>query len=90
MNKEQVLDKEQILERYGNVKLEFDSYYKYTFTFVGVAEDGAQVSASIGGDSRDIYRMEVSADCTKTLIGLGAECANVTLNGKQVGSYDER
>ena len=90
MNKEQVLDKEQILERYGNVKLEFDSYYKYTFTFAGVAEDGAQVSASIGGDSRDIYRMEVSADCTDTLIGLGAECANVTLNGRQVGSYDER
>ncbi len=84
------MKKEQILEKYGNVKLKFDSYYKYTFTFVGVADDGAQVSTSIGGDAEDIYRMEVSADCSETLIGLGAECANVTLDGKEVGSYDER
>ena len=84
------MNKEQILEKYGNVKLKFNSYWKYTFTFVGVADDGAQVSTSIGGDSDDIYRMDVCADCEETLIGLDAECATVTLYGKQVGSYDER
>ena len=84
------MNKEQILEKYGNVKLKFNSYWKYTFTFVGVAADGAKVSTSIGGDSGDIYRMEVSDDCEETLIGLDAECATVTIDGKQVGSYDER
>jgi hypothetical protein len=84
------MNKEQILEKYGNVKLKFNSYWKYTFTFVGVADDGTQVSTSIGGDIGDIYRMDVSVDREETLIGLGAECATVTLNGKEIGSYDER
>lgn len=84
------MTKEQILEKYGNVKLTFKHYYKYTFTFSGVADDGAIISTHIGGDSGDIYKMSVSAENEETLINLYAECATVTLNGQEVGSYDER
>lgn len=85
-----IMSKEQILEKYGNVKLKFSSYYKYTFTFVGIADDGAQIRTSIGGDSGDIYKMDVDADSEETLIDMDTECATVTMNGEKIGNYDER
>jgi hypothetical protein len=45
---------------YGEVKLTFSSYYKYMFTYVGMAPDGTKISASYGGDHDTIYRHSVS------------------------------
>ena len=47
---------EEILEKYGATRMSFDYYYKFTFTFVGVAEDGVEVIAKYGENSDDIYR----------------------------------
>ncbi len=61
------LTKAEALERYGAVPLRFSSYYKYSFTFVGRAEDGVVISATFGGDASDIYRESINADTVRTL-----------------------
>jgi hypothetical protein len=56
------LTKEQFLEQYGDVLVQFSSYYKYSFSYRGVAMDGTVVVVKSGGDSSDIYRTFVAAD----------------------------
>lgn len=54
-----MMTKEQMLEKYGEVEVSFDSYYKYTFYFTGEHE-GKTIDVSVGGDSDDIYKFNVS------------------------------
>ena len=84
------MNKEQILGKYGNEKVKFSSYYKYTFNFRGVAADGTEILASVGGSSDDIYKLGVTADKEETLNGLWADFVELTKEGKNIGSYDER
>ena len=55
------MTREEFIEKYGNVMVTFSSYYKFTFNFVGTAEDGTPVSVSMGGDADEIYRETVVA-----------------------------
>ncbi len=48
-------------ELYGDVEVEFTSYYKYSFSFRGKTPDGNTVVVSIGGSSDDIYKLDVEA-----------------------------
>ena len=52
----------EFMEQYGNVVVKFASYYKFTFKFTGLLENGDSISVSIGGDASDIYRMPVDVD----------------------------
>jgi hypothetical protein len=64
----------EMAEKYGAVPLLFSSYsesrttqgrrtyYKYSFTFTGIAPDGAVIVGSYGGEAGDIYRDEVKRD----------------------------
>ncbi len=61
------ISKEKFVALYGNVKLKFVSYWKYTFSFTGVAESGDQVTIDYGGNSDNIYRFDVTADKEITL-----------------------
>lgn len=54
----------EFLEKYGKVEVTFDSYYKYRFSFVGVASEGTEVGVSVGGDHGSIYRFDVSSSPT--------------------------
>lgn len=65
---QQALTREQVIEKYGNVRLKFSSYYKYSFTYVGTAEDGVTIACMVGGDSDSIYRYSVDADSTTSLV----------------------
>jgi len=56
------LTEEQAEELYGEVPLLFDSYYKFSFTFVGDAPDGAHIVLSYGCESDDVYRYTVERD----------------------------
>lgn len=59
MTKQLTLD--EVYEKYGDVHLQFSSYYKYTFTFISQLKDGKVLLVWIGGDSDDIYRFDVCA-----------------------------
>jgi len=56
------MTKEEFLEKYGEVVVKFDSYYKYTFTYKAILDDGSALLVSYGGNPDDIYRHEVSHD----------------------------
>ena len=50
------MTKEQIIEKYGDVVLDFIGYFKFVLYYSGTASDGATISAHVGGDSDEIYR----------------------------------
>lgn len=74
------------MELYGDLPLKFASYYKYSFIFNAVSPDGVMVSASIGGDSDEIYRYEVKPDSTTTLKANEWKYAYVGRNGEELWS----
>lgn len=84
------MNKERILEKYGSEKVKFSSYYKYTFNFRGIAADGTEIFAGVGGNSDDIYKLDVTADKEETLKDLWADFVTLTKDGRVIGSYDER
>ena len=51
---------EEIIEKYGDVVLEFSYYYKFVFYYRATAEDGITICAQFGGDSDEIYRTQFS------------------------------
>lgn len=51
------LTEEEFMEKYGEAKVVFAYYYKYSFSFVGEFE-GKQINISVGG-AGDIYRFDV-------------------------------
>jgi hypothetical protein len=62
-----MMTKLEFLEKYGEVELSFTSYYKFSFTFAGEAEDGALITASYGGSSDDVYRYAVGTGVFSTV-----------------------
>lgn len=48
-------------QKFGNVKLWFDSYYEYSFYFVGAIDD-VEIEVGYGGDYDEIYRFNVKKD----------------------------
>jgi hypothetical protein len=79
--------KEEALEKYGRVQLHFDSYYKYFFTFRGLAYDGAVIVYSFGGDADDIYRCQVSADKPVTMADDDYSALRISKDGELI--YEE-
>lgn len=53
------MTKDEFLDTYKNVEVSFTEYYKYTFTFRGISENGDTIECSCGGTSEEIYRFEV-------------------------------
>ena len=64
------MTREEAEEKYGEVPLYFQSYYKYSFTFEGKAPDGNTITGSSGGSGDDIYRHHVRRDTPETLSSL--------------------
>lgn len=65
-----MMTREEFLEKYGEVEVKFDYYYKYEFIFVGEV-NGTPIKVSIGGTADGIYSMGVSAGETSTVSALG-------------------
>lgn len=52
----------QFLAKYGHVKVKFSSYYKFSFVFFAVLENGNRLAVTIGGDSDVIYKLDIIAN----------------------------
>ena len=57
-----MMTREEFIEKYGDVKVKFSYYYKYTFNYTGSLPDGGKISVGFGGNSDDIYRCDVVPD----------------------------
>lgn len=53
------ISREEFNKLYGDVEVEFSTYYKYQFTFAGDAPDGKRLIVTVGGCADDIYKMDV-------------------------------
>ena len=70
------LTEEQFNEQYGEAKVVFAYYYKYSFSFVGEFE-GKQINISVGGNADDIYRFDVEPNKEYQVKELGISYATV-------------
>jgi len=59
---------------YGNCRVKFISYYKYTFFYKGFTPDGLELLCQYGGDAEEIYKERVHAD---EELSIKAVCPNV-------------
>ena len=75
------MKQEEFIKKYGEEKVKFSSYYKYSFTFKN--EKG--LSISVGGDSDDIYRFDVDAD--KEYLVSALEPMSASLNDESLGYW---
>lgn len=83
------MTRREFYEKYGDVRVKFDNYYKYTFTFTATLPDGKSLTCGYGGNSDEIYRYEIRADSENTVRGLEPYTGAVYEDGKEVeGFYD--
>jgi hypothetical protein len=59
---ETIMTREEFYIKYGEVKVKFYSYYKYTFNYKADLPNGAVLFCSFGGDIDSIYKQEVFPD----------------------------
>jgi hypothetical protein len=67
---------EQFNEQYGEAKVVFTSYYKYSFSFRGEF-NVKSIYVSVGGNTDDIYRFDVDAGKEYAVKDLGMSYAEV-------------
>ena len=80
---------EQIKEKYGNVKLKFNDYYKYTFSFTGKTEDSEEVYVSVGGNADDIHKLDVSSKKEETINSLCPNYITISKYGKKIVDWND-
>ena len=51
-----------MFEKYKNEVVKFTGYYKYTFTFTAMLQNGNTLVAQVGGCADSIYTFAVSSD----------------------------
>ena len=85
------LTEEEMFEKYGDIELNFSHYHKYTFTYVGDDCHGKTFSALIGGNSDEVYNLEVSCDDVQSIRALYPFYLDVrdALTGEVIEQYNE-
>ena len=63
------MTREEFYTKYGDVKVKFNGYWKYTFVYKGEV-NGEPISIQVGGTSDAIYRFDVVADRIETVAEL--------------------
>lgn len=84
------MTKDEILKTYGEVKLKFSHYYKFVFTYTGLAENGDRVTVYDGGLASDIYKKDVLPEQEVTINSLYADFVVISKDGKEIARYDDR
>lgn len=83
------ISRKEFIEKYGDVEVKFSRYYKYTFSFSGKTEDGANIHVSYGGNHDDIYRFGVEADLPVKIKDMDPHAGVVERNGEQEDEFYE-
>ena len=81
------MTKEEFIEKYGDVEVIFSSYYKFTFTYKSILEDGSIVFVDFGATSEEIYRHEVTSTGVRTIKSLSPYAGSVYKDGIKVESF---
>jgi len=81
------MTREEFLNDYGDVKVRFSSYYKFTFGYSASLPNGNLLSVSCGGTADGIYRWDVTADGEMTAREVDPYCGCVIRDGEVVCSF---
>lgn len=85
------MTRDEMFSKYGNVKVKFTYYYKYSFYYEGITKKGYKIKAMVGGDSSEIYRLEVRNNEEVLITALCPNyCAVYDNNGKIIDKYEEQ
>jgi hypothetical protein len=82
------LNEKEFLEIYGEAKVVFTSYYKYSFSFRGEF-NGKSIYVSVGGNADDIYRIDIDADKEYAVKQLGISYAEVKEGETTIAEFTE-
>jgi len=63
------LTRAEFYEKYKDVRFTFETYSKYTFTFIGHYK-GKVVTIGVGGQSDEIYSFEVAVGFEESILDL--------------------
>ena len=74
------MNQAELIEKYGNVKLKFDSYYKYTFTYTGLTDEGLTINVELGGDPDEIYKADLVLEETLTSLSKEADVLSIDVS----------
>lgn len=84
------LTEEQFFEKYGDVKVKFRRYYKYTFYYEGELPNGNEITVGWGGLADDIYKYEVVFDDENTVNVINPHFGQIFDNeGKVIDEFYE-
>lgn len=87
--KQTKMTKEQFIEKYGFVKVSFNSYFKYTFTFRGILiNENTEVMISVGGSADAIYRISIDSDDEYQIDEFDISTASVVQDGIVICELD--
>ena len=78
---------EQFIEKFGQAKVKFLSYYKYSFTFSGQTEEGNKIHVTVGGSSDNIYKFVVDVNEFYTVVGMAIKSGVVELETGETVEY---
>lgn len=81
------MTKQEFIDRYGDVDVKFSYYYKHSFHFDAELPDGSGISVAIGGESGEIYRLEVDCDEVSTVKDLDPYSGGIYKEGKEICSF---
>lgn len=82
------MTKKEFLAVYGNVKVTFQRYYKYTFSFSGTLENGDTLECFQGNYVEDIYKFEVIYGKEILVSELDPYKGFVYRNGEIIAGFD--
>lgn len=71
------MTREEFYRKYGDVKVKFWKYYKYTLWFSAPLPDGNILTCGYGGIAEEIYRRKVVADKEEKVININPYCGSV-------------
>lgn len=77
------MNKQEIIDKYKDIILTFSIYYKYEFIYKTVINN-KELIAYVGGDSEDIYRLELSKE--ENLYKLAEDIKYIAIE-QEDGSY---
>lgn len=81
------MTREEFYLKYGDIKVKFLSYYKYTFMYKAILPDGKILTCMYGGDSDTIYRHEVVIDGEEILRSLHPYSGSVYQGGIEIEGF---
>lgn len=80
------LSQEQFFQKYGELEVEFSSYYKFAFLFTAKHEN-VQVTVRVGGESESIYALSVEAGAKISINELQPSSGWVEENGQEIEEF---